>query len=737
MVILKQNIFSFLVLTVIFLCAAGAAAQKERLKTLSFSVEQNEAYQKNNQNLFFGTRNVGPGNSITFLIDTVDIPFIDDFSSNKFKRYIFDRTDTNVNAVVCPDFLVNDTITSRLAFMFDTSYTYAYDAVNSRWDSTPLTGIKVSFIDTGDCETVTQIDTVWPVPEGRVRSGVFVTEVLPDSVIFSSNDTVFIVPPDDSEVLWTTNSVYLNNGMGVEPPTIGVATFDGLDSTGFPYFMPGPSDVYGPADELVSAPIWLKTRPGGGTYNNGDSLYLSFYYQPEGIGNRPEQEDSLILEFYNVFSGNWEWKWGVEGQGVKPFEEVFIPINDSAYFQDGFRFRFRNFATLTGNFDHWNIDYVRVGSYPNINPEIKDDVAFSKQAPSILQDFSRMPWTHYETNPGKFMASGSAVLSYNLSDVQRNVNYGLEIYDRFDSLIFNSSNVVVTPNFPPRTFQKEDVPLEGFEFLSTDTFEQKTFRVVNQLTAADDIPENNRATYHQEFPLHYAYDDRSAEHAYEVIGAGAKIAAEYNIEVVDTLRAVNIYFPPTLEDYSNNLFQIKVWSSLTPEEEIHSSIFYNPRYTKRNLVSRYEINPPLPVSGTIYVGIQQQNRAVFVGFDANFNKKDKFYFNADGAWHNMSFDGSLMINPEFSPVYQPFRVSAPEKEPAQKVKLFPNPARDVVFIQNPAPFAEVVIYDLSGRRVKAARNVTEKIDINDLSTGTYIFQVIAGNEVSQHKIIVH
>lgn len=737
MTVIKNHICSYLLVWLLVLCATTAKAQKEKLKPLGFSVQQNQEFQNRAKGASAGVRSVGEGNSVIFLTDSVDIPFIDDFSSDKFKKYIFDRSDTNITAQVCPDFLVDDTITSRLAFMFDTSYSYSYDAVNNRWDSVPLTGIKVSFIDTGDCETVTQIDTVWPVPEGRVQNGLFVTEVLPDSVIFSSNDTVFIVPPDDHEVLWTTNSVYLNNGMGINPPTVGVATFDGLDSTGFPYFMPGPSDIYGPADELVSVPIKLKTRPGGGTYNNGDSLYLSFYYQPEGIGNRPEEEDSLILEFYNIFTGTWEWKWGAEGQGVKDFEEVFIPINDSTYFQDGFKFRFRNFATLTGNFDHWHVDYIRLGSYPNTNPELKDDVAFSDQAPSILNEYSRMPWAHYETDPGKFMAPGSAVQSYNLSDVQRNVTYGLEIYDRYDSLIFNSSSVVVTPNFPPRTFQTEEVPLEGFEFMSTDTLPQKTFRVVNQLTAADDIPENNRATYHQEFPLHYAYDDRSAEHAYEVIGAGAKIAAEYNIELPDTLRAVNIYFPPTLEDYSNNLFQIKVWSSLSPEQEIHSSIFFNPRYTQRNLVSRYEINPPLPVSGTIFVGIEQQNRPVFVGFDGNFNKKDKFYFNADGAWYNMSFDGSLMINPEFSPFYQPFRVSTPEKQPLQKVKLYPNPARDLIYIQNPNPSAEIVIYDLSGRRVKVLNQVNESINISELSSGTYIFQVVAGEEVSRHKIIIH
>jgi len=732
-----KHISTILLAALFLLFALELNAQKEKVKPLGFSVEQNSAYQKNAQQASGGVRNVGEGNSVVYLTDSVDIPFTDDFSSDKFKKYIFNRSDTNITARVCPDFLVDDTITTRLAFMLDTTYSYSYDAVNNRWDSLPLPGIKVSFIDTSDCETVTQNDTVWPVPEGRVQNGVFVTEVFPDSVIFSANDTVFIVPPDSGEVLWTNNSVYLNNGMGVEPPTLGVATFDGLDSTGFPYFMPGPSDIYGPADVLVSVPIKLKTRPGGGTYNNGDSLYLSFYYQPEGIGNRPEEEDSLIVEFYNVFTQTWEWQWGTKGEGVKPFEEVFVPINDSVYFQDGFKFRLRNFATLTGNFDHWHVDYVRVGSYRNTDRELKDDVAFSEQAPSILNAFSRMPWSHFATDPGKFMASGSAVLSYNLSNVQRNVTYGLEVYDRYDSLLFNSSSVVVTPNFPPRTYQTEEVPTEGFEFVSTDTLPQKTFKVVNQLTAADDIPENNRATYYQEFPLHYAYDDRSAEQAYEVIGAGAKIAAEYNIEVQDTLRAVNIYFPPTLEDYSNNLFQVKVWSSLEPEAEIHSSIFFNPRYTQRNLVSRYEIDPPLPVSGTIFVGIQQQNRPVFVGFDGNFNNKEKFYFNADGAWYNMSFDGSLMINPEFSPVYQPFRVSAREKESMQKVKLFPNPARDFVFIQNLDSAAEVIIYDLSGRRIKVLKQVSESINISEFSSGTYIFQVVAGEEVSRHKIIVH
>ena len=41
--------------------------------------------------------------------------------------------------------------------------------------------------------------------------------------------------PDGNPVLWENTAAYLNETFPVNPPTIGVITFDGLDEIGYPY----------------------------------------------------------------------------------------------------------------------------------------------------------------------------------------------------------------------------------------------------------------------------------------------------------------------------------------------------------------------------------------------------------------------------------------------------------------------------------------------------------------------
>src|SRR5690606_37405864 len=80
---------------------------------------------------------------------------------------------------------------------------------------------------------------------------------------------------------WEDNYVYINSNYAVNPISYGVATFDGLDSTGYPYNFNNPTS-HGVADYLTSKPIDLSSVT--------DSVYLSFFFQPQGNGNRPETQ---------------------------------------------------------------------------------------------------------------------------------------------------------------------------------------------------------------------------------------------------------------------------------------------------------------------------------------------------------------------------------------------------------------------------------------------------------------
>ena len=188
--------------------------------------------------------------------------------------------------------------------------------------------------------------------------------------------------------LWQDINVYINSNFPDNPITYGVATFDGLDSTGTPYNFALPTS-YGLADHLTSQPIDLSSIV--------DSVFLSFYYQPQGNGNKPEAKDSLTLEFFRLSDSSWVRMWGVKGAPNQPFEKVMIPA-DTSFQNSAFQFRFKNWATLSGNVDHWNIDYVYLNDNRNHADTLLNDVSFITNHHSMLKELTAMPWSHYLTD---------------------------------------------------------------------------------------------------------------------------------------------------------------------------------------------------------------------------------------------------------------------------------------------------------------------------------------------------
>lgn len=71
---------------------------------------------------------------------------------------------------------------------------------------------------------------------------------------------------------------------------------------------------------------------------------------------------------------------------VPDFKQVFILVPYSfvlKYLYNGFQFRFKNYASLTGNNDHWHIDYVRLDKNRSVTDTSISDIAFSMPLPLI------------------------------------------------------------------------------------------------------------------------------------------------------------------------------------------------------------------------------------------------------------------------------------------------------------------------------------------------------------------
>ena len=134
--------------------------------------------------------------------------------------------------------------------------------------------------------------------------------------------------------LWVNSqSVWVNSGMGINPPSINVATFDGYDSLGKPYSV---NDIFakGYADKLTSLPIRLDLVAPA----QQATVFLSFFYQYQGNGEAPDAGDILSLSFKDD-KGVWNKVWQREKDATinkDQFIQVLIPVTDIAYFHKTF-----------------------------------------------------------------------------------------------------------------------------------------------------------------------------------------------------------------------------------------------------------------------------------------------------------------------------------------------------------------------------------------------------------------
>ncbi|HEX9739438.1 MAG TPA: hypothetical protein VGA29_01575, partial [Ignavibacteriaceae bacterium] len=82
-------------------------------------------------------------------------------------------------------------------------------------------------------------------------------------------------------------------GVGLNPPTINVASFNGIRIDGAPYSFTAFEN--GDADTLTSHFIDLSNL--NATEKN--SVFLSLYHQKQGNGELPDNNDGLRIEFMN------------------------------------------------------------------------------------------------------------------------------------------------------------------------------------------------------------------------------------------------------------------------------------------------------------------------------------------------------------------------------------------------------------------------------------------------------
>ncbi len=560
--------------------------------------------------------------------------------------------------------------------------------------------------------------------------------------------------------LWQNSaSVFISSGRGFQPPTLNVASFDGLQADGSPY---SPiSDSQGETDALTTCPIDISA------FTATDNIYLSFFYQFGGLGESPDASDSLRVEFMDADSA-WVTVWPAEGEALDrsgDFVQVILPVTADEYLHDAFRFKFQAFGRQSGPFDVWNVDYIFMNEGRNANDNSYPDRAIASQLSSVFSNnYSAVPRLHYKDSlrQGFFTITNldiddgsqdytinlKATITDYLDSAKTEATFSVKDYvpqppSSPSSIAPGEINSIFIPGIVPEsatnvvvdsTFITFDIKLNSKDSADRDSVEYTNFSITN-------FQVNDSTKQSFTMKDFYAYDDGTAEVGAGLNFSGNRLAYEYEI-LGDTLRdliAFDIYFPFVNTSPNGKSVELMVWKRLDNQQ---SSILYKQQININvaqglNKFTRFMLTEPVTLEDTtIYIGFRQiSNGDLAVGFDKNKDTSDKIFFNLTGDWEqDPNTTGSLMMRPVFGEVEEV--ISGLPVFEKDQVRVYPNPVRDM--LQVDGHFKNFTLLTMSGKTVieqASGNSQISSIDMSQLPKGLYLLKISTGLEIILKKII--
>jgi len=575
--------------------------------------------------------------------------------------------------------------------------------------------------------------------------------------------------PSSSDTLWDNKAtIWINTGMAIDPPTYGVATFDGLNENGIPY-SPNPNqnlDV-GFTDSLESRKIKM-TEVGLFQRN---TVFLSFYYQWGGNGETPDANDFLRVEFLNNL-GVWESVLTLQSnttQQPDQFYSAIIRINQDRFFHDDFQFRFRSFGRQSGRFDTWHIDYVYLNRGRTESDLSYPDRAIRKTLSPLFDNYYAVPYKHFKQGKVITLPEFAVFNLYDLSPISY-LTYGTFVnYFNDDSQTIFEENLngtdttSVSQGFGVPTFV--NVPVELKYIPDPDNqnhFDLQANRVeialkvrlftgdVVDLETGNpaegylpiyepiDFRANDTITQHYFLDNYYAYDDGKAEYSVGLTQPGNLVAYRFIMQTqeTDTVNGVYVHYPFTPgESATNTTFYIWNNAQNRPGQILLEELVPVERKSNNEFILREFIQSAL-VSDTFYIGWKQPATGrVQVGLDASNNTGDQIFVNTTGSWvPNIDVIGSMMVRPRFG---KGNVITAIEEKRKISISVYPNPNRGEFFIEGEADRIEIL--NSGGLPIPfEAENIDKRKHIRMIhpTPGLYIVRFFSGNGVGAQKFII-
>lgn len=584
----------------------------------------------------------------------------------------------------------------------------------------------------------------------------------------NKGDTLSNFPLDS---LWVHNySVWINSGLGLNPPSLNVATFNGLDSAQNPYSDQILSNGF--RDTLTSQPIKLSEVPDA----ERNTVYLSFFYQWNGNGEPPDLNDYLRVDFKND-QGVWESV--VTIKTLPSFEsdvfyDTLVKVDGARFFHESFQFRFMNFGRLSGPYDTWHLDYVYLNKNRTASDRYLPDRTINAKLTGLFNGYRAIPYHQFletiddpvsqpqftvfnvknDTSTLSYFTAGTFINYKDNIAVSTSVDTlgdaGTSPIDGLTGIIYPREQKTVTLEHAP---DRND-PLQfdpdadsvaislKVQLFTGDTFNPKTGEFANDYDPAIYQPLDFRSndTLRADYMLadYFAYDDGFAEYAVGLTAFGNRAAYLFEMPRTepDTLVGFDIYYP----DYgviSNLTVDFTIYNDVDglPGTALYTLPSYTIRKSGLNKFQKIRFGEPFLVDQKFYVGWKAPVGGTFkIGLDTNNDSGTKLFVNTNGSWYqNTDVTGSVMIRPVFGG--GDIVVGIPEEK--VQSQIFPNPSEGNFYV--PGSFEILQVSNVTGQSIPFTtqnQGENQKVQLTNVSPGLYILRLQKGGKLFSSKIII-
>jgi len=547
----------------------------------------------------------------------------------------------------------------------------------------------------------------------------------------------------DTAIWLNAGGSFVNEGYGINPPSHRIATLDGINYAGKPYNFKDKFAI-GEADNLTSRRIDLSQVTGA------DRLVISFYWQSQGNGSKPDPEDYIALQFKDK-SGTWVTQWQRSGNITtgNVFRYEALPVNSTEFFHKDFQFRFQVYCKLSGAYDTWNLDYILLNSNRKLDEQTILDIATSRIDTYFLKKYRAMPLDQFYANQKNEMVDSVFMITNNLDKEFNIFSYDAILSDLVtqkrlgvmrDSSYFipakGERKVAVPTNRVPIPQNREKLILEYKFRLNTgekdDYIKGANFRV-NDTIVGTTVLDN-----------YYAYDDGTAEFAATINQKFGKIAYRFVLNRPAVLTNIDLMFVPIEIDLRGETYNLRIWKSLDFKGRgakdsvlLVQNIILNYADSINKFI-RIELSRRLAVSDTFYIGFEQlSDKNLSMGFDKNADSGQEIFSNTTNEWvQNKSIKGSLMMRPVFlNRLAVGFNEQVWENLPAT---IYPNPTDREIRIEGRVSHAQLI--DLQGRvlieKTFQPYETDKNLDLSSFSNGLYILYLTHERARAVKKVIL-